>query len=33
MRVLKQSLIALMLASTLTLSGCGYNTCKSKMRL
>lgn len=30
MRVLKQSLIALMLASTLTLSGCGYNTLQVK---
>ncbi|MGQ8973507.1 MULTISPECIES: LemA family protein [Acinetobacter] len=30
MRVLKQSLTALMLASTLTLSGCGYNTLQVK---
>ena len=30
MRVLKQSLIAVMLASTLTLSGCGYNTLQVK---
>ncbi|WP_213686779.1 LemA family protein [Acinetobacter sp. WY4] len=30
MRVLKQSLIALMLVSTLTLSGCGYNTLQVK---
>ena len=30
MRVFKQSLIALMLASTLTLSGCGYNTLQVK---
>ncbi|WP_216936006.1 LemA family protein [Acinetobacter sp. BY484] len=30
MRVLKQALIALMLASTLTLSGCGYNTLQVK---
>ncbi|WP_286862572.1 MULTISPECIES: LemA family protein [Acinetobacter] len=30
MHVLKQSLIALMLASTLTLSGCGYNTLQVK---
>lgn len=30
MRVLKHSLIALMLASTLTLSGCGYNTLQVK---
>ena len=30
MRVLKQSFIALMLASTLTLSGCGYNTLQVK---
>ena len=30
MRILKQSLIALMLASTLTLSGCGYNTLQVK---
>lgn len=30
MRVLKQSLIALMLTSTLTLSGCGYNTLQVK---
>lgn len=30
MRVLKQSLIALMLASTLTLGGCGYNTLQVK---
>lgn len=30
MRVLKQSLIALMLASTLTVSGCGYNTLQVK---
>jgi len=30
MRVLKQSVIALMLASTLTLSGCGYNTLQVK---
>jgi len=30
MRVLKQSLIALMLASTLTLNGCGYNTLQVK---
>lgn len=30
MRVLKQSIIALMLASTLTLSGCGYNTLQVK---
>ena len=30
MRVFKQSLIALMLASTLTLTGCGYNTLQVK---
>ena len=30
MRVFKQSLIAVMLASTLTLSGCGYNTLQVK---
>jgi LemA protein len=30
MRVLKQSFIALMLTSTLTLSGCGYNTLQVK---
>src|SRR5690606_25982850 len=30
MRVFKQSLIALMLASSLTLSGCGYNTLQVK---
>lgn len=30
MRVLKPSLIAVMLASTLTLSGCGYNTLQVK---
>ena len=30
MRILKQSLIALMLASTLTLSGCRYNTLQVK---
>lgn len=30
MHVFKQSLIALMLASTLTLSGCGYNTLQVK---
>ena len=30
MRVFKQSLIALMLASTLNLSGCGYNTLQVK---
>ncbi|MGX9938503.1 MULTISPECIES: LemA family protein [Acinetobacter] len=30
MRVLKQSLITLMLASTLTLTGCGYNTLQVK---
>lgn len=30
MRVLKQSLIAVMLAITLTLSGCGYNTLQVK---
>ncbi|OIJ39299.1 MULTISPECIES: LemA family protein [Acinetobacter] len=30
MRVLKQSLIAVILASTLTLSGCGYNTLQVK---
>lgn len=30
MRVLKQSLIAVMLVSTLTLSGCGYNTLQVK---
>jgi len=30
MRIFKQSLIALMLASTLTLSGCGYNTLQVK---
>ena len=30
MRLLKQSLITLMLASTLTLSGCGYNTLQVK---
>ena len=30
MRVFKQSLIALMMASTLTLSGCGYNTLQVK---
>ena len=30
MRVLKQSLITVMLASTLTLSGCGYNTLQVK---
>lgn len=30
MRILKQSLITLMLASTLTLTGCGYNTLQVK---
>ena len=30
MRLLKQSLITLMLASTLTLTGCGYNTLQVK---